>query len=137
MPLFDFECPEHGTFEVLYKKTSDICDFERCPECGTICDQCIPLPSMQPDKYWSGVEVAGEYITSTKEYKKATEHLVPATRDTKEYIQKRFVEVKKQKAEKASSNLRKHLEKELSGVEISPDGYSVKQKNKYKRIRQI
>lgn len=91
--------------------------YPKCSFCGG--DQ-ILLPSlvaMQPDPYWSGQIKHGRYVTKKSQIPKQIE---PATRANVEHVEKRKVEVAKEREEKSSNNLKKFLKEQLADVEVGP-----------------
>lgn len=139
MPLYEFECPEGHRFELLLNPKIDNIELATCEEeigenefCGLDAEMLWPMTCMKPDKYWAGHVVNGAYVTSESQINK---DIVPATRETREYIAKQKVKVKQEIEEKASNNLRKFLAEELKGVDASPDGYSQKERDSYVRAR--
>jgi hypothetical protein len=104
----------------------------KCTFCGGPQELLPSLTAMQPDPYWSGRVVNGEYVTKKSQL---NPNIVPATRENVEYVEKRKIEVAKEKDEKASNNLKRYLTDQLSGVTIEPDGNTVKEKRKYERKR--
>ena len=139
MPLFDIKCKRcSNTKEVIipiYKEAMKMsCDF--C-NCITWWETQAPLVSMQPDNMWAGHQVHGQHITSKsflKRYEKQN-HLERVDRSTLEEVQKKSKTRMAKAIETSNDNIGKFLEKELSGVEISNDGNTVKEQNKFNKER--
>lgn len=107
-----------------------------------LCDgDMVLLPSdfaAQPDKYWAGYETqhAG-YVTSgsfLKRFEKQN-NLERVTNKDMELVQKNAKKKKQDDLQKNVDNLNKFLEKELAPVEISNDGNTVKEQNKFNKVR--
>lgn len=58
MPMFDYQCKEHGVFEKM-KKIAER-ETAPCPECGETCPQIISPPAM----------VNGGYMDSSLRFSK-------------------------------------------------------------------
>ena len=106
MPIYEYQCADgHITEEIFrnYKAPSTmICQhcYNEDTFCGLPAKQIVSMPAMQPDKHWSGTMVAGEYVTSAKQYKEVTKNMVPATRENVEYVEKRKGEFGRQEEKK-------------------------------------
>lgn len=52
MPVYDYECPRHGTFYDVWANISD--ESLPCPDCGANMIRLISLPNINPDiePYW-------------------------------------------------------------------------------------
>lgn len=144
MPIYEFECPIHGVFEVFFHHilrddvTEMFCDYtftgNRSEDrCGEMCPRLVSATTMRPDKYWAGQVVHGKYVTKQSE---VPANIAPATRETREWVDKRLQQNLKEREEKSSNNLINFLNEELAGVEISPDGYSQKERDNYVRARE-
>lgn len=106
------------------------------PKCGSCGGPQLLLPSltnMQPDPYWSGQMVHGEYVTSKKQVKKR--EIAPATRDRMEWVEKQKAKAVADHKEKSDKRLRKFLTQQLSDITIEADGSSVKERIEYERAR--
>jgi putative FmdB family regulatory protein len=122
MPIYEYGCQEHGTFEVL--KTSHLhrSEQERCPLCDSVCDSIASLVFMQPDSYWMGVVTPNQhYVTSRAEYNATMANLEPVTRDTAEWTAKRKAARKRELESKQLHKLEDFVTKELASVTIDPD----------------
>jgi hypothetical protein len=122
MPVYEYECMEHGTFEVLKTSYRERQEEEFCPICKAVCDSIASLVSMQPDKYWNGgFTPNGRYVVSTQEYAKAMEGIEPDTESNRRIVKAQ----KKAKAlelkQKQEARLEKFISTELKDVTIDPD----------------
>ena len=120
MPIYEYECEVHGKFETILsfkdRKDSYPCPFKGC---DSFCNILVSAPSMQPDKHWAGsFTPSGDYVTSAKQFKERTKHLVPADRDTMEYAAKLPAKRKQEREEKNDKRIREFLAKELANVTI-------------------
>jgi len=140
MPIYEYECPNHGIFE-MYMLLSD---FDRtwiyCPEsyCAAACERVHSLCNVQPDTMWAGHNTAQGYFTSKSEYNKLLKEKNLETltsRSDIENVRKNVAKAKAAKKEKQLNNLTKHLTNELKDVTIDPDGNTLKETNKYVRAR--
>lgn len=139
MPLFDIKCKRCNHIkEVIipvYKKAMKMsCDF--C-SCITWWETQAPLVSMQPDNMWAGHMVHGKHITSKSflnRYEKQN-HLERVDRSILDEVRKKSEKRMSNVIQQSSDNIGKFLEKELSGVEISNDGNTVKEQNKFNKAR--
>jgi len=63
MPLFDFDCPKCGRFELLLKEAPK--GKRACPKCGARSESVWPLTVMRPDSLWAGHVIPNQgYFTS-------------------------------------------------------------------------
>lgn len=71
MPLYEFECPEHGVFEELFQHPVGAAQSD-CPECGQESGRVCSVPVMRPDSYWAGHYslTLGRHFTSKSEEKR-------------------------------------------------------------------
>lgn len=106
-------------------------------KCAGFQELVTPLTNMQPDNMWSGVNTQQGYFTSKSEYQKVLKQrgLESVTMRELEGIRKNVKKTKQAKFDKQLNNLTKHIQKELAGVEVSPDGNTVKDKRKYVKSR--
>ena len=83
MPIYVFDCPECGPFELNMPLSKSEQKRAKCA-CGRFGSRAASLTTMRPDKYWSGViDKDYGYVTSEKQIKdemKARGHVL-ATRD--------------------------------------------------------
>lgn len=129
MPIYEFFCESHGIFEEIHFD-EDRPEFARCPnydmddveQCKHICKIQVSAPTMKPDKHWAGtVTASGKYVTSNKEYEKEMGHLVPATREAKEYAQKKHNIVARERQERKEDKLERFLGNQIRGFDL-PSG---------------
>jgi hypothetical protein len=129
---------EYYSFEDIkkYPKFHNV-EWQKC-DCGGFQELVAPLCAMQPDNMWAGTDTRMGYFTSKSKYERTLKDRNIATVDKKELdkINKNVYNVKQDKIKKQINNLNSFVEKELASVEISPDGNTVKEKNKYARKRQ-
>lgn len=64
MPIYEYQCKEHGRFEKIFL-TFDKPDMLPCPKCGQESAKAISRCSIKPDSLWSGVYDAGTGQTFT------------------------------------------------------------------------
>lgn len=118
--------------------TPDSASHQVCEMCGGFLELLPSLPSMQPDKYWAGHETThAGYVTSgsfLKRFEKQNNLERVSNRDM-EQVQKNARKKKQDDRQKNADNLNKFLEKELAPVEISNDGNTVKEQNKFNKVR--
>lgn len=141
MPMFDTRCKRCNTvkerllteFKENFKMECDVCSCITWWECEW------PLVSMQPDKYWAGqVTNHAGYVTSgsyLKRFEKQN-HLERVDRSVLEEVEKKADRRVSDWQDNNRKNLNKFLTKELADVEISNDGNTVKEQNKYNKVRQ-
>lgn len=123
MPIYEYECEQHGKFEVIFKNYDVARTYENSHPCtseehciGLHCPRIYSIPAMHPDKYWSGRMVVGEYVTSNKEAKELTKNHVPATRENIEYSQKQLPIRRKELADKRDKKKEEFFAKELASA---------------------
>ncbi len=146
MPIYEYECPEHGIFELYMTLEDSNKEYVICTEtdgksyniCGHDAYRIWSKVSMQPDNMWFGKQTDLGYFNSKKEYKDyiKNNNLERATRENYESAQKKKANRLETITKKNKENLTKFIEKELSGVEVSPDGNTIKEKNKYIKARE-
>jgi hypothetical protein len=143
MPLFDLECKKCKTIinDVVLQKYQYRPRLRNnpCNNCGgTVFETLAPLTAMQPDNMWAGTDTRIGYFTSKSQYERTLKDRNIVTVDKKELdkVKKNVYNVKQNRIKKQINNLNSFVEKELASVEISPDGNTVKEKNKYARKRQ-
>jgi len=69
MPIYEYECEEHGKFEVLEYRPPGA-EYTPCPVCDVPAPMVPSLPIMRPDSYWAGVNHRNYgYITSASQLK--------------------------------------------------------------------
>lgn len=100
MPIYEYECKEHGRFEAYYGINSKPRQVS-CTTCGATAPFVFSAPAIQPDKYWNGhySEALGKNFTSKTEFNKylKSNNLVPYESGMKEQIasNKKSIEDKK------------------------------------------
>jgi hypothetical protein len=139
MPLFDIECRKcNRVHEVVMEWQEEAVVFN-CSGCtNQYHDLLPPLTAMQPDNMWHNGQTGLGNFNSKKQYKDyiKNNNLERATRENYESAQKKQSKRFETVAQKNKENLTKFIEKELSGVEVSPDGNTVKEKNKFTKARE-
>ena len=69
MPLYEFECEEHGKFEALFPRVVGV-EYQPCPTCDVPAPRVFSLTVMRPDTYWHGVKTTNYgYVTSSSQLK--------------------------------------------------------------------
>lgn len=142
MPIFDVECLKcNNKVEAIMTACPDSYEVTKeCAFCGrpTLHTVLPPLTSMQPDKYWAGHNTThAGYVTSgsfLKRFEKQN-NLERVTNRDMEQVQKNARKKKQDDRQKNADNLNKFLEKELAPIEISNDGNTVKEQNKFNKVR--
>lgn len=141
MPRFDIQCVRCKqikevvltTYQDNFKQSCDICN------CITWWETQAPLTAMQPDKYWAGqVTQHAGYVTSGS-YLKRFEKQNNLERVDESVLNEVHKKSKNRVGEwqkKNGEELNKFLNKELASVEISNDGNTVKEINKFNKVRQ-
>lgn len=141
MPKFDIQCVRCKQIkEVIltvykdnFKQNCDICNFI------TWWETQAPLVNMQPDKYWSGrVTNHAGYVTSgsyLKRFEKQN-NLERVDQSVLDEVKKKSDNRVPEWQAKNKKGLNDFLQKELGDVEITPDGNTVKERNKYNKVRQ-
>lgn len=143
MPIYEFECPNHGVLELYFHKYN-VEDEIICPvgEMFDKEDPCIAvrlwsIPIMRPDKYWAGHIVNGSYVTSQAEVSAIMDGIEPATRENVEYTQKAKDRRMKEWNEKRAKDLSVCLTEEFRGIDdttFAPDkGESISTYEEYNR----
>jgi hypothetical protein len=79
MPLYEFECPTHGAFEIYSSKISAADEME-CdkPDCEEMAGRLWSRVTMKPDALWAGQMTEYGYVTSAGKVKQIMKerHLV-------------------------------------------------------------
>lgn len=119
MPLYEFECPEHGRFEMLWPIRDCYRSWCICPECGFACERVASRVSMRPDTLWAGhvLENYG-YVTSSSQVAQIRKerHLIEVgDRTDREAMKKRAADAAKARDEKFAKDTRAFVEEEFSG----------------------
>src|SRR5262249_27535585 len=120
MPLYDFECPFHGRFELLLKEAPK--GKRSCPQCNTRSPLVAPLTVMRPDPYWSGVMTGNYgYVTSGSQVariKKERNIVELGDRADREGMEKIASDARKAKRENFSKETRKFLEEQFTDAGV-------------------
>jgi hypothetical protein len=142
MPLYVYKCPYHNEFEVLMRikdrKEQITCiflddDFEPCANPAIIQ---VSAPSMQPDKHWNGtVTHSGKTVFSKSEFEEDNKYLVPATEGNVNAVRKKTVELQQERQDKHDRRVEHFVADQLRGVDISSDGATVTQQNRFQKMR--
>lgn len=121
MPLYDLQCTRCQTIrEALVKNYQETLQPSYCPECSIITEwETLPaLPTMKPDKHWSGTTVNGNVVYSDKEYKDAVGNVEPATRANKEWVEKQAVKRKQEHEAKKEERRDKFFQKIANDIDL-------------------
>jgi putative FmdB family regulatory protein len=69
MPIYEFECEEHGKFEALFPRVVGV-EYQSCPTCDVPAPRIYSLTVMRPDTMWAGVNHRNYgYVTSASQLK--------------------------------------------------------------------
>lgn len=138
MIVHEFECNKHGRIEKGFKSSQRIPKFIKCPTCKCRAEFMWPLTAMQPDNMWFGQSTQFGYFTSKSQYERTLKEKNLVTVDKKELdkVRSNVYNTRQDNKRKQINRTNDFLAKELSSVEISPDGNTVKEKIKYARKRQ-
>ena len=93
--------------------------------CSRTAERIWSLTSMQPDKYWAGQIVHGKYVTKKSEISKDIE---PVTKNTKDYVNKRFKQHVKERKEKHDTELHSLLQNEIRHFNIHSENKETRKK---------
>lgn len=118
MPLYEYECFEHGRFELLLP----LAEAERpsvfCLKCRRTCPRVFSLVAMRPDPFWSGVMTRNYgYVTSGSriaQIMKEKHWSEVGDRSDREAAKKTAEEAAKAREDKFAKDTRKFLENRLS-----------------------
>ena len=117
MPLFDFDCPFDGRFELLLREAPK--GRRACPMCRTRSPLVAPLVVMRPDTAWSGVmDKNVGYIVSDSQRKRLLKerNLVEiGNRDDREAMKREADRAAKDRKSKEATERRQALEEAISG----------------------
>jgi len=116
----------------IVRYTHQICS------CGGFQELVAPLTNMQPDNMWAGQNTKFGYFTSKSQYEQSLKDRNLVTIDKKELdnTRKKVYNTRQDNKRKQAEATNDFLAQQLASVEISPDGNTVKERNKYARKRQ-
>lgn len=142
MPLYEYKCKRHNVFEQLHSvknrpdKVQCIFLDENFNACSLPARIQVSAPTMKPDPHWNGtVTQSGKVVFSKSEYEEDNKYLVPATEANVSHVIHKREEVKEERAVKHEKKVEHFLANQLAGVTIDSDGSSVKQRNKFNKMR--
>jgi putative FmdB family regulatory protein len=119
MPIYSYECPEHGVFDLLRTIQHADDTHAKCEVCDARSQRCIELCAVQPDSLWHfGQRVDGREINSRAALERHDKenHLVTIVgQNDRDAIKKMTEEGKRDKAAKASTERRKAFEQVAAG----------------------
>ena len=138
MPIYQYQCNQDHISQRILSMSGPIPDFIHCGDCGRIALFIWPLVAMQPDNMWSGTDTRFGHFTSKSQYnqllkERSIESISKKELDT---VKKNVYTAKQDRKNKINKNRNEFLNQELANVEISPDGNTIKERNKYVRKRQ-
>lgn len=119
MPIYEFECEEHGVME-LFQQKADGKDQIQClyiedgERCELLADKIYSLTSIKTDSMWSGVRTDYGYFTSQSQFENHLKqnHIARYEPGMKEQYQK----VREQKKVEAKEKNAKRIEKICADV---------------------
>lgn len=119
MPLYEYQCFEHGRFELLLPLSEAERPSVFCAKCRRTSPRVVSLASMRPDALWAGhyLENYG-YVTSSSQVAQIRKdrHLVEVgDRTDREAMKKRADDAAKAKREQFAKETRAFVEEEFSG----------------------
>jgi hypothetical protein len=126
----------HPGYELIYcgedRFRNQVC------KCGGFQELVAPLCAMQPDSMWSGTNTRFGYFTSKSQYEQTLKDKNIVSVDKKELdtVRKNVYNTQKDNKRKQAKTTNDFLNQQLASVEISPDGNTLKERNKYARKRQ-
>ena len=139
MPVYEYECESGHQWEE-YRPLAKYSDVSPCPKkrCTKIGKLNYSLVSVHPDNMWSGVDTQFGHFTSRTAYERLLKERGLVTIDKKELdkTRKKVYNTKQDNKRKQAQATNDFLNQQLASVEISPDGNTVKERNKYARKRQ-
>lgn len=143
MPLYDLQCKKCKNIreDVWLSCYQDmIMDIQnKCRKCKCkMFEVMAPLTAMQPDSMWSGQNTRFGYFTSKSQYEQTLKDKNIVSVDKKELdtVRKNVYNTQKDNKRKQAKATNDFLNQQLASVEISPDGNTLKERNKYARKRQ-
>lgn len=144
MPLYDLQCKKCESVwpDVLlgyYRDLVIVPKSKKCSNCGSVRFEIMaPLCAMQPDTMWSGQQTNMGYFTSKSQYENTLKekNLVTIGKKELDTHRKKVYNTRQDNKRKQAQATNDFLNQQLASVEISPDGNTVKERNKYARKRQ-
>ena len=113
MPIYEFECEEHGQFEALFPRVVGV-EYQPCPTCDVPAPRIYSLAVMRPDTYWAGVRHPNYgYVTSASQLKAEMarrNHVPVGDRTDREAWDKIAEDAQKAKKAKLKKDVRKWSE---------------------------
>ena len=114
MPLFEYQCEEHGRFEMLEPRGPGA-DYAPCVVCDVPAPLMPSLPVMRPDTLWAG-QVTNGYgyhtsATSLKREMARRNHVVCGDRTDREGMDKIAEGAQKARDDKQRKSVRKWAER--------------------------
>lgn len=108
MPLYEYQCEDHGRYEVLeYRPPA--AEYTPCPVCDVPAPLVPSLTVMRPDTYWAGQTTSNYgYVTSGTQLKaemKRRNHEVVGDRTDREAWEKIADKAQEAKAEKLKKDV--------------------------------
>lgn len=123
MPIYEYNCPIHGIFEVIYQKVPDyirpqiFCEAD--DDCTEPSDLQMSLCTMKPDSHWNGTVLPnGKLVTNSKEYNDATENWETISDSSLASTKQRKLRKQKETEDKINKEVGKFVASELAGVSI-------------------
>jgi hypothetical protein len=119
MPIYSYQCPEHGVFDVLAPLSQWDQDGNTCEICLAMSPRVAEICAIQPDSLWHfGQQVEGKEINSRsvlERHNKENNLVTLVGQNDRDAIRKVADEGRKDKARKASEERRKAFEKTAAG----------------------
>lgn len=114
MPIYEYECEEHGVFEIL-SSMHDVHSKRRCiyvengKKCSKISEMIFSLTSIKTDSMWSGVQTDYGYFTSQSQFENHLKqnHIARYEPGMKEQYQKKSDIRKSEAKEKNAKRIEK------------------------------
>jgi hypothetical protein len=125
----------HPGYELIYcgnaRFRNQVC------KCGGFQELVAPLTNMQPDNMWAGTDTRLGYFTSKSKYEQTLKdrNLVSVDKKELDTVRKNVYNTKQDNKRKQVKATNDFLNQQLASVEISPDGNTLKERNKYARKR--
>ena len=111
MPIYEYTCPLHGTFEVLLSSWRQRKNQVKCEKCGSVSVLECSLTTMFPDDSWhTGIHVAGQHYASKRQAQQGMKERGIAQVEPGMQVGKR--------GQGNAARRRQHLEKHLEGYAV-------------------